>query len=72
LNSPRRSQDRPIESVALRIVFRADRETTRKIREKVPSATVRRGACEVNIKGSDPRDVADKARDVLEKIRGVA
>lgn len=55
--------------MALKITFRADKETTAKIRESVPSARVRRGACEVKIEGEQPAEVAEKARAILEKIR---
>jgi hypothetical protein len=69
MTSPRRRQGKPVESVALKITFRADRETAAKIREKVPSAKFRQGSCEVRIEGEQPGEVAEKAREVLEKIR---
>jgi hypothetical protein len=71
LTSPRRRRDRPIESVALKITFRADRERTAKIREVVPSAVIRDGVCEVKIEAEQPAEVAEKARVLLEKIRTV-
>jgi hypothetical protein len=69
LTSPRRKRDRPIESVALKIVFRADGETTKKIKESIPSAVVRGGRCEVKITGGAPGEVAEKARGIIEKLR---
>jgi hypothetical protein len=69
--SPRQRPDRPIESVALKIQFRADRETTARIRELVPSAVVRGGVCEVKIEAEQPAEVAEQAKILLEKIRAV-
>ena len=69
--SPRPRPDRPIESVALKIRFRTDRETTAKIKELVPSAVVRGGVCEVRIEAEQPSEVAEQARVLLEKIRTV-
>ena len=69
MTSPRRSRDRPIESVALKIVFRADSETARKIKEKFPAAVVSGGSCVVRIEGEQPGEVAEKARAILEKLR---
>jgi hypothetical protein len=71
LTSPRRKPDRPIESVALKITFRADRETTAKIMEVIPGAVVRGGVCEVRIEAKEPGEVAEKAKLLLEKIRTV-
>jgi hypothetical protein len=68
---PRRSRGRPIESVALKITFKADKETTAKIRGAIPSAVGRKGGCEVNIEAEHPNDVAEKAKVILEKIRTV-
>jgi len=69
--SPKQKPDRPIESVALKIRFRADGETGARIRELVPSAVVRRGVCEVTIEAEHPAEVAEQARILLEKIRTV-
>jgi hypothetical protein len=69
LTSPRRRQDRPIEYVALKVTFRADRETTARIREAVPSAVVRGGVCEVKVEAEQPGEVAEKAKAILDKIR---
>jgi hypothetical protein len=72
MTSPRRRPDRPIESVALKVVFRASKETAAKVREVVPAAKFRLGNCEVKLEGQDPGEVAEKARAVLEKIRTAA
>ena len=67
--SPKRRQPSPIESVALKISFRADRATAARVKQAVPWAVVRNGACELKIEGEQPGEVADKAREVLEKLR---
>lgn len=72
MTSARRKPDRPIESVELRISFRADRATAETIRRVIPSAVLRNGVCVLKIEGEQPGDVADKAREILEKIRSVA
>ena len=69
MNSPRRKPDRPIQSVSLKITFRAGREEMAKIREAFPSAVARGGVCEVRIDAGQPAEVAEKARALLEKIR---
>ena len=69
MTSPRRRPDRPIESVELKITFRADRATSARIKEVFPSAVLRNGACELRIEGEQPGEVADKARVALEKLR---
>jgi hypothetical protein len=71
LTSPRRRQDRPIESVELKITFHADRQTAAKIAEKFPSAIVRGGKCVVSIEGSSPGEVAERAKALLEQVRSV-
>lgn len=68
----RRSPDRPIDSVELRISFRANRGTAEAIKRAIPSAVVRNGVCILKIEGEQPGDVADRAREVLEKVRGMA
>ena len=51
------------------MAFRADRETTDKIRQVVPGARFQRGSCQVKIDGRQPGEVADRARAVLDAIR---
>ncbi len=72
MTSPRRKPDRPIQSVSLKITFRAGREELARIMEAVPSATTRAGMCEVKIDAEQPAEVAEKARELLEKIRAAA
>jgi hypothetical protein len=72
LNSPRRRPDRPIQSVSLKITFRAGREEIARIREAVPSAVARSGVCELTIDAEQPAEVAEKARALLEKLRAAA
>lgn len=69
MNSPRRSQDRPIRSVSLKISFRAGSDETARIRGAVPSAVPRTGGCEVRIDAEEPSEVAEKAKALLEKLR---
>ena len=69
MTSPRRSQGRLIESVALKISFRADKDTAAKIKKGFPSTKFREGVCEVRIGGELPAEVDAKARDLLETIR---
>jgi hypothetical protein len=57
--------------VALKITFRASRETIARIKSQVPSAVVRSGVCQVRIEGEQPGEVAERARALLEKIRAV-
>ena len=68
---PRRSQDRPVEAVKLRIALRTDRETAKRIKEAIPSAVVTGGRCEVRIEDPQPAAVIEKARAVLEKLRAI-
>ncbi len=71
MTSPRRRQDRPIESVALKITFRADKQTAARIKEVIPSVVVHKGVCVIRIEAEEPAVVADKAKILLEKIRRV-
>jgi len=71
MNSRRQGQDRPIESLALKIAFRADGESAAKIRDLLPSARVRGGVCRVELEAKEPAEMAEKAKEVLEKLRGV-
>ena len=66
---PRRRPDRPVESVALKLVFSADEGVRAKIKESIPSATFRGRHCEVKIDGQRPGEVAEKARAILETLR---
>lgn len=69
MTSPRRKRDRPIESVALKITFRAGKEASEKIRLQFPGAKVRGGVCEVRIEGERPGEVAEQAKVLLERVR---
>jgi hypothetical protein len=68
---PRQRQDSPVESVELRIAFRADRATANRIKEAIPFATVKRGGCEVRIEARQPGEVMERAKVVLEKLRAI-
>jgi hypothetical protein len=69
--SHRRRQDRPIESLALKITFRADRDAATRIRDLIPTAQIRGGVCRVELEAKEPTEMAEKVREVLEKLRGV-
>jgi len=71
MNSRRQRQDRPIESLALKIRFRVARESGAKIRELIPTAHIKGGVCSVELEAEEPSEMAEKAREVLEKLRGV-
>jgi len=72
MSSRRRRRDRPIESLALKIAFRADRGSAARIRELLPSARVRGGVCSVELEAKEPAEMAEKARVVLEKLRAAS
>ena len=71
MSSRRQRQDRPIESLALKIAFRPDRESLAKVRELFPSARFSGGVCRVELEAKEPAEMAEKARQVLEKLRSV-
>ena len=71
MTSPRQSPARPIESVELRISFRADRETSKMIKEAIPYARAKGGVVEVKIRAREPSEVAEKAKEVLDRLRAV-
>ena len=70
MTSRRQGQDRPVESLALKITFRADRESAARIREQISTARIHGGVCRVELEASDPAEMANMAREVLEKLRG--
>ena len=70
--SPRRKQDRPIESVTLKLVFRADRDARARIKKAIPSAVFHNESCEIEVRGERPGGVAEKAKTLLETVRAVA
>jgi hypothetical protein len=72
LTSRRQSRARPIEFVQLRISFKADRPNSAKIKQAVPGVVLRPGGCEVKVEGENPGEVADRAREILEKLRSIA
>lgn len=71
MTSRRQRQDRPVESLALKIAFRADEKSAAKIRELIPEVRVRGGVCRVELEAEEPSEIAEKAREVLEKLRAV-
>ena len=67
----RRRQGSPIESVSIRITFRADKDSLARLLESVPGARVKGSACEVLIEGGGPQEAADEAKALLDRIRAV-
>ena len=72
MTSRRLRQDRPIQFVALKVAFRADKKMAAAIRQSFPSAIVHNGLCEVKIEAERPAEVEEKARQLLERIKPVA
>ncbi len=72
MTSPRRSLGKPIESVQLKITLRTDRGTAATIKKSMPSAVLKNGGCEIRVDGEEPREVAERAREILEILRGIA
>ena len=71
MSSRRQRQDRPVESLALKITFRADRESAARIAELLPSARIRGGVCTLELEAEEPAEMAEKAREALERLRKV-
>jgi len=69
MSSRRRRRDRPIESLALKITFRADRDSAARVKRLIPSARVSGGVCRIELEAKEPAEMAEKAREVLEKLR---
>lgn len=66
----RKAKD-PVESVELTISIKADRATAERIKGLVPSAKVKSGTCEMKLAGEHPADLAQRAEELMEKLRGV-
>ena len=69
MTSPRRRQDRPIESVSLKVTFRAGKEEANRIRKAVPSGSLRRGVGEIRIETEEPAEMADRTRAILKELK---
>ena len=66
-----RKRSDPIESVELTVSIRANKAMAGKIKELVPSAKVRSGSCELKLMGERPAEVAQRAEEIMEKLREV-
>jgi len=69
LSSRRRSQGKPIESVELKVGFRADRKTLLKIKKAVPEARWQEGELEVRLAGTGPAEMAREAKELSDRVR---
>jgi hypothetical protein len=69
MTSPRRKQGKPIESVELKIGFRADRKTLLRIKKAVPEAEWRKGEIEVKLSGAEPARMADQTKELSDRVR---
>ena len=67
---PRRSK--PIERVELRVTFRAGEAEASSIKAEYPSARKTGGTVSVKIVGDDPLEVAEKARDLAERVKNMS
>jgi hypothetical protein len=61
----------PIESVELTVSIKTSRATAAKIKALIPTAKVRDGTCVVKLVGERPADVAQRAEEMMEKLREV-
>jgi hypothetical protein len=68
--SPRR-RSKPIERVELQITFRATEAEASRIKAEYPSAKRSGGSVRVKIVGENPLEVAERARDLAEKVKKV-
>jgi len=69
LSSPRRKQGKPIQSVVLKVGFRADRRTLSRIRKAVPGARWQRGQLEVSLATAGPAEMADRTKELSDRVR---
>ncbi len=69
MSSPKRNRAKPIESVELKLAFKADMEALRRIMTEIPSAVMREGSCEVVIRGETPAEVVERVKKMLEVLR---
>ncbi|MBI3859007.1 MAG: hypothetical protein HY296_02030 [Thaumarchaeota archaeon] len=69
--SPRPKSGRPIESVELKVTFRIDAAAAKRIKELIPSASIRSDGCRIVLSGEAPAEVALRAREILETVRKV-
>jgi len=70
LSSPRRKQGKPIQSVALKVGFRADRRTLLRIKKAVPEAKWQREELEASLASAGPAEMGDKTKELSDRVRG--
>ncbi len=71
MTSRKRRQGSPVESVTLKITFEGNRKDLSKIKKAVPSAAMRKGGCDVTLQAQGPAGPAEKAREILERLKAV-
>ncbi len=71
MKSRRQSPSNPVGSVTLRVSIKADRATAQSIMRLFPSAKVKLGTCELTLTGERPAEMAARAGEMLEQLRGV-
>jgi hypothetical protein len=69
MTSPRAREARPIRSVVLRVKLSADAATCSSLKERYPSARVKGGTFELTVEGEEPPEVAEKARELLNRFK---
>ena len=71
MTSHRRRPGSPIESVSLTVSFSSTKDHASKLKSVVPTLTFHEGVCKVTIESTSPKEAAEKARDLLEKVRKI-
>lgn len=67
--SPRRRQDRAVESVSLTVTFKTTREQATELGKVVDSVSYKKGVCAVNIDTNNLTEAVRKVKELLEKVR---
>jgi hypothetical protein len=65
----RQKQGKPIESVELKVIFRADRKTLLRIKTAVPEATWKEGKLEMSVKGEGQTKVLEETKSLSDRVR---
>jgi hypothetical protein len=71
MSPPRQRLADPIDSVEVDVSFEASREVALRMKELVPLVRLRKGGCEISVRGKTPSEVVQKVKLTLEELRGV-